>query len=83
MSGLELLETLRGNRDTLPVIIASGRADAWRSPSIAGSRHSLSASMLWCKQGSSLCVLVLSNAVFDRHLSAPRAIYRCPRRSKR
>jgi hypothetical protein len=29
-------------------------------------------SMLWCKQGSTLCVLVLSNAVFDRHLLAPR-----------
>jgi len=28
MSGLELFETLRGNRDTLPVIIVSGRADA-------------------------------------------------------
>ena len=42
-----------------------------RSPGIAGSRHSLSASMFWRKQqGSTLCVLVRSNPVFDRRLLA-------------
>jgi len=62
-TGLELFETLHGSRDTLPVIMVT------RSPGIAGSRNSLSASMLWCKQGTRLCVLVLPNAVFDRHFT--------------
>ena len=68
-TGLELFETLHGSRDTLPVIMVSGRGRMTRSPSIAGSRNSLSASMLWCKQGTRLCVLVLPNAVFDRHFT--------------
>ena len=39
------------------------------------------ADMPYCKQSSALC-LVLSNAVFDRHLPALPAICRCPKSVK-
>jgi len=59
---------------TRPPSASPGRGTASRRRSRPRGRP---ADMPYCKQSSALC-LVLSNAVFDRHLPALPAICRCP-----